>query len=137
LSGVSRGTSLRFSNMPVGTMPGARFLRGPRAAVLDGTCAGNWLWRRVRIAMLVVGWAAAEASGGGGGGPMGGGGPAFLEPDWVKRCMNELLRAGRDSVGVAVKACIVVVLAAGLAPVLAGCAVEKLAGTGKSLSVGS
>ena len=68
---------------------------------------------------------------------MGGGGPAFLEPDCVKRCMNELLRAGRASVGVAVKACIVVVLAAVLAPMLAGCAVEKLAGTGKSLRVGS
>jgi hypothetical protein len=39
----------------VGNIPGPTLFRGGRAAGFGGACAGNWLWRRVRIAMFVAG----------------------------------------------------------------------------------
>jgi hypothetical protein len=117
------------SKLFVGIIPGPTLFRGARAAGFGGAWAGNWLCRRVRIAMVV----------GPGGGiedvsepeavdaPLG-----FRAVDWLKRRMNELLRVGRESVGAPVNACIVL-----LALLLAGTLLLNVPGAGKSLSVGS
>jgi hypothetical protein len=78
----------------VGSIPGPMLFRGGRAAGFCGACAGNWLWRRVRMAMFVAGGGMDGASEAGGA-PVG-----FLAVDWLKRRMKELLRAGRESVPV-------------------------------------
>jgi hypothetical protein len=117
------------SKLFVGIIPGPTLFRGALPAGLGGAWAENWLCRRVRIAMFV----------GPGGGieaisepdvvdaPLG-----FLAVDWLKRRMNELLRVGRESVGVPVNDCIVL-----LALSLAGALLLKDPGAGKSLRVGS
>jgi hypothetical protein len=107
------------SDMFVGIMPGPTLFRGGRAAGFCGAGAGNWLWRRVRMAMPVAGGGmdvVSEAAA-----PMLG----LRAVDWLNRRMKELLRVGRASVvGAPVKGC------------MAG--VVLLAGTaGKSLRVGS
>jgi hypothetical protein len=117
------------SKLFVGIIPGPTLLRGARAAGFGGACAGNWLCRRVRIAMF---------AGPGGGiddasepdavdAPLG-----FRAVDWLKRRMNELLRAGRVSAGAPVNACIVL-----LALLLAGTLLLNVPGAGKSLRSGS
>jgi hypothetical protein len=117
------------SKLFVGIIPGPTLFRGARAAGFDGACAGNWLCRRVRIAMFV----------GPGGGIEGVSEPdavdaplGFRAVDWLKRRMNELLRVGRESVGAPVNDCIVL-----LALLLAGTLLLKVPGAGKSLRLGS
>jgi hypothetical protein len=62
----------------------------------------------------------------------------FLAVDWLKRRMNELLRAGRASAaGAPVNACMSGVLVLAALPVVAGTALLKLPGAGKSLRLGS
>jgi hypothetical protein len=129
----SCGLSLCNLDIPsdefVGNIPGPTLFRGGRAAGFGGACAGSWLWRRVRMAMFVAGGGmdgASEAVDA----AMG-----FLAVDWLKRRMNELLRAGRESVPVPpMNGCTCGVLwlvGMGTAAVL------KLPGAGKSLRLGS
>ena len=54
--------SCRLSNGAVGKVPGPTLLRGARAAGLGRAWAGNWLWRRERMAMLVGGGGIEDAS---------------------------------------------------------------------------
>jgi len=117
-----------------GSMPGPTLLRGARAAGLGGACAGNWLCRRVRIAMFE-----------GGGGMEGASAAKVLLEDveaplgcrvvgWLKRRTNELERAGRASAaGGAVKDCMLG------AVLLLGKLLLKVPvpGAGKSLRSGS
>jgi hypothetical protein len=114
------------SELFVGSIPGPTLFRGARAAGFCGAGAGNWLWRRVRIAMFEAGGGIVDAS------------EAvdamlgFLAVDWLNRRMNELLRVGLESVAaLPVNACMLGVL------LLAGTGVLKLPGTGKSLRLGS
>lgn len=114
------------SELFVGSIPGPTLFRGGRAAGFWGAGAGNWLWRRVRIAMLEAGGGIVDASEAV---------DAMLglrAVDWLKRRMNELLRVGRESVAAPpVNACMLGVL------LLAGTGVLKLPGAGKSLRLGS
>ena len=50
------------SKLFVGNMPGPTLFRGARAAGFGGACAGNWLCRRVRMAMFVAGGGIDDAS---------------------------------------------------------------------------
>lgn len=134
------GSSARDSKVPIGSMPGPTLLRGARAAGLGGAGAGNWLWRLVRKAMLVVGAGIAVLSVKTGG-PAAGDLEGFVVPglrvlDWLKRRMNELLRDGRVSVWAAANGCMFDTAAAAAA-VLGGAVLLKLPGAGKSLRLGS
>jgi hypothetical protein len=87
------------------------------------------------MAMLVVGAGVAALSVNTGGLALGGLG-GFVVPglrvfDWLKRRMNELLRAGRVSSWPAVNGCMLD------AVLLGGAVLLKLPGTGKSLRSGS
>lgn len=130
-SPASLAISCRPSRLVVGIIPGPTLFRGARAAGFGGACAGNWLCRRVRMAMLVAGGgieAASEATVDAEAveAPLG-----FLLVDWLKRRMKELLRVGRESAGTPVNACMLGVL------VLAGTVLLKVPGAGKSLRSGS
>jgi len=125
------------SKLPfVGSTPGPTLFRGARAAGFGTGGAGNWLCRRVRMAMFEAGGGMDDASEAtvlldAVDAPLG-----FLAVDWLKRRMKELLRVGRASeVGAAVKACTFGVLM--LVLVLAGTELLKLPGAGKSLRSGS
>lgn len=122
------------STLFVGITPGPMLFRGARAAGFGGACAGNWLCRRVRMAMLAAGGGIDAAS------------EVTVLPDtveaplgirvvdWLKRRMKELLRAGRASLeGAPVNVCMLGVLVL----VLAGTLALKLPGAGKSLRLGS
>ena len=124
---TERGMSLRPSSEPIGKIPGPTLFRGARAVVFCGVGAGNWLCRLVRMAMLVVGSTADVLSTGTAGVAVGGL-EGFVMPglrvlDWLKRRMNELLRAGYASVS------------AGC--MLGGAVLLKLPGAGKALKSGS
>lgn len=116
----------------VGRTPGPTLFRGARAAGFNGAWAGNWLWRRVRMAMFVAGGGMEEVSEAvvlpdAVDAPLG-----FLAVDWLNRRMNELLRVGRASVaGAPEKFCMLGMLVFGTAGLL------KLPGAGKSLRLGS
>lgn len=47
--------SRSISKLLVGSIPGPTLFLGARAAGFEGACAGKWLWRRDRMAMLVGG----------------------------------------------------------------------------------
>jgi hypothetical protein len=83
------------SKLLVGIIPGPTLFRGGRAAGLGGACEENWLWRRVRIVMLLGGWGTAGVLELDAAMPA----PTFRAADWLKRRAKELLRAGRVSVG--------------------------------------
>lgn len=100
LSAASLDVSCRLSKLLVGMIPGPTLFRGARAAACGGAWAGNWLCRRVRMAMLEGGGGIDEPSVA----------KVLLLPetvapmdlrlfDWLKRRAKELLRAGRVSVG--------------------------------------
>lgn len=95
------------SKMCVGIIPGPTLLRGGRAAGFGGACEENWLWRRVRMDMLLGGWGIEGVLAPDAGMPP----LAFLAADWLKRRAKELLRAGRVWPGVPVKVGMVFVLA--------------------------
>lgn len=129
-----RGISLRPSKVPIGSIPGPTLFRA-RAAGFGAAGSGNWLCLRVRMAMLVVGAGVAVLSVNTGGLAFGGL-EGFVVPglrvfDWLKRRMNELLRAGRVSPWPAVKGCMFD------AVLLGGAVLLKLPGAGKSLRAGS
>lgn len=130
--------SLDIPSKPcVGNMPGPTLFRGARAAGFGGACAGNWLCRRVRMAMFVAGGGIDAASlvvlPGATEAPLG-----FLAVDWLKRRMKELLRVGRDSEeGSPVNVCIFGVLVLVGAFTLVGTLLLKVPGAGKSLRLGS
>lgn len=112
---------------------------------MGGACEENWLWRRVRMDMLLGGWGSEGVLAPDAGMPP----LALRAADWLKRRAKELLRAGRVWPGVPVKVGMVFVLVFAMVTVVlllllllvyvesAGTLLMKEPGAGKSLRAGS